>query len=115
MAQLPSESYCELRVGMVAAEVALPLRAYPRALWGTLALTTALYVLPLGACVATVGGWEEWDAGQFTILGRQLGGPLLASALTASSIVSMMGVLCTLMCPLSPSRPSSYRPTYTYI
>ena len=48
--------------GMVAAEVRSPRSAYPRALWGTLILTTLLYVLPLAAALATAGHWETWYA-----------------------------------------------------
>ena len=52
---------------MLAAEVVDPHVAYPRALYGTLALTTALYVAPLAACVAAVGGWHDWREGQFAL------------------------------------------------
>ena len=87
--------------GMVAAEVADAPRTYPRALWGSLGLTTALYVLPLGACAAASTDWDEWREGQWTKLARRFGGDGLATAVTLSSVVSMVGVLCTLMCTTS--------------
>ena len=66
--------------GMLAAEVAAPRATYPRALWGALALTTCLYVVPLGACAAASpnGGWHEWREGQFARLAAELGGGGLA-------------------------------------
>jgi len=87
--------------GMVAAEVRSPRSAYPRALWGTLILTTLLYVLPLAAALATATHWETWEPGQYAALGAELGGPWLEFALAAASVVSMVGVLCTLLCTSS--------------
>jgi hypothetical protein len=87
--------------GMMAAEVQAPRSAYNRALWGTLGLTTALYLLPLAAVLAVAGPWEGWVGGQYAPLAAQLGGPALEMALTAASVVSMVGVLCTILCTSS--------------
>ena len=87
--------------GMMAAEVSDGKRTFPKALSGALLLTTAMYVLPLAFCAAAVGNWDEWREGQFPKLALQLSGPFLSSTLTATSIVSMVGVLCTLMCTTS--------------
>eukprot|EP00908_Phaeocystis_cordata_P006403 Transcript_17015.p1 GENE.Transcript_17015~~Transcript_17015.p1 ORF type:complete len:668 (-),score=283.06 Transcript_17015:649-2652(-) len=83
--------------GMVAAEVGEPRATFPRALWGALGLTTALYVVPLAACAAASSDWREWDEGQFARLAYQFGGGGLAAALEAGAVVSMVAVLCTLM------------------
>lgn len=87
--------------GMVAAEVKAPRSTYPHALWGALCLTTGLYVLPLAAVLAVAGPWEGWVGGQYAQLAAQLGGPALEIALTAGSAVSMVGVMCTLLCTSS--------------
>lgn len=87
--------------GMVAAEVPEGQRTYPRALWGALALTTAMYVLPIAACASSVHNWPAWRDGQFPRLAEELSGPGLAAAVTAASAVSMGAVLCTLLCTTS--------------
>jgi len=87
--------------GMMAAEVSHGKLTYPRALSGTVCLTTTMYILPLAFCAAAVGNWGEWREGQFPKLAYELSGPLLSSILTAASIVAMVGVLCTLMCTTS--------------
>uniref|UniRef100_A0A7S4F166 Cationic amino acid transporter C-terminal domain-containing protein n=3 Tax=Chrysotila carterae TaxID=13221 RepID=A0A7S4F166_CHRCT len=86
---------------MVAAEVVSPARAFPLSLCGALLLSTLLYVAPLAAAVATVGGWEDWKAGQFVDISAQIGGPYLSAALAAAGVVSMCGVMCTLLCTTS--------------
>lgn len=87
--------------GMLAAEVAAPRATYPRALWGALALTTCLYVVPLGACAAASSTWHEWREGQFARLAAELGGGGLALLVEAGAVLSLVAVLCTLMCTTS--------------
>jgi len=90
--------------GMVAAEVRSPRSSFPRALWGAFALSTALYVLPLAAALATLDHWELWAPGTYPLLGASLGGGGLEAALTAASAVSMAGVLFTILCTSSCAR-----------
>ena len=83
--------------GMVAAEVVDGRKTFPRALAAALGLTTLLYLLPLAACTAADRRWAMWGEGQFEMLGIEFGGPVLGGALLCASIVSMVGVMCTLM------------------
>ena len=83
--------------GMVAAEVVDARRTYPRAMTLALGLTTALYILPLAACASADRNWRSWGEGQFESLGLEFGGYALGAALLFSSIVSMVGVMCTLL------------------
>ena len=70
--------------GMVAGEVAAPRSSYPRALWGALAATVPLYVLPLAACAAADHDWRKWREGQFLALAQEFGGSWLLSAMTVA-------------------------------
>ena len=83
--------------GMVAAEVVDGRRTYPRALACALGLTTVIYLLPLAACAASDHDWPTWGEGQFELLGLEFGGTALGGALLCASIVSMVGVMCTLL------------------
>ena len=83
--------------GMVAAEVVDGRKTFPRALAAALGLTTLLYLLPLAACTAADRRWAMWGEGQFEMLGIEFEGPVLGGALLCASIVSMVGVMCTLM------------------
>ena len=76
----------------LAAEVADAPRTFPRALWGALGLTTALYVLPLAACAAASPDTREWREGQFALLGERFGGGALEGAITAAVVVSMPSI-----------------------
>ena len=87
--------------GMLAAEVTAPRATFPRALWGALALTTALYVVPLAACAAASSDWHEWREVQFARLAADFGGGGLAVLVEAGAVVSLVAVLCTLMCTTS--------------
>ena len=88
---------------MVASEVSDAPRTFPRALTAALVLTTVTYALPLAACTAAVppSSWPEWGEGQFEIVAKQVGGPLLQYILLATSVTAEVGVLCTLMCTTS--------------
>jgi len=88
---------------MVASEVMDAPRTFPRALTAALVLTTVTYALPLAACTAAVppSSWPEWGEGQFEIVAKQVGGPLLQYILLATSVTAEVGVLCTLMCTTS--------------
>uniref|UniRef100_A0A7S4F1C8 Uncharacterized protein n=1 Tax=Chrysotila carterae TaxID=13221 RepID=A0A7S4F1C8_CHRCT len=76
---------------MVAAEVVSPARAFPLSLCGALLLSTLLYVAPLAAAVATVGGWEDWKAGQFVDISAQIKCIFIGAALTYSMSVQSWG------------------------
>ena len=83
--------------GMVAAEVVDGRRTFPRALTYAMLLTTLVYLLPLAACTSADRAWRLWGEGQFEILAQDFGGTALGGALLCSSIVSMVGVMCTLV------------------
>jgi len=97
--------------GMVAAEVVDARRTFPRALAGALALTTGLYLLPLAACASADSYWSLWGEGQFEMLGFEFGGYALGGALLCSSIISMVGVMCTHTAHTVPGRPRHPMPT----
>ncbi len=75
-------------VSAAAEEIENPARNIPLALLLLAPLVIASYALPTLAGLATVGGWESWTSGQFTTLGRALGGPALASWLFLGSVAS---------------------------
>ena len=70
----------------------LPARLNPR-----LGLNDRSLPIPLAACSSSDFNWRQWGEGQFENLGIEFGGSLLGGALLLSSIVSMVGVMCTLV------------------
>jgi amino acid transporter len=40
--------------------------------------------------LAAVGGWESWDSGQFAVVGRALGGPILGTWAFLGSVASFV-------------------------
>lgn len=97
--------------GMIAAEVVDGPRTIPRALTAALLLTTGCYLLPLAACASADPNWRSWREGQFELLGEAFGGRALGTTLLLSSIVSMVGVMCTP--PPSLERPPDLHPQST--
>ena len=69
-------------------EIKNPRRTIPLVLLIVTPLVILSYVLPTVAGLATVGGWEHWESGQFVEIGRALGGPLLGGWAFLASIAS---------------------------
>lgn len=85
--------------GASAAEVRAPAKIYPKALGISVALVTALYVLPLSVGVAVDSAPERWHDGFLATVGERLGGAPLGFALSlagfASSVAQLNALLCT--------------------
>eukprot|EP00439_Symbiodinium_sp_Y106_P083929 s211_g24.t1 len=85
--------------GASAAEVRAPAKIYPKALGISVALVTALYVLPLSVGVAVDSAPERWHDGFLATVGERLGGAPLGLALSlagfASSVAQLNALLCT--------------------
>jgi amino acid transporter len=62
-------------VSAAAEEIENPARNIPLALLILSPLVIASYALPTLAGLASVGGWQTWESGQFTTMGHELGGP----------------------------------------
>jgi amino acid transporter len=75
-------------VSTVAEEVEDPSRVIPRAIGLVTPLVVLSYSLPTLAALAVVGGWQTWESGQFTSVGRAAGGPLLGNWLFLGSVAS---------------------------
>ena len=52
-------------------------------------------------CAAASSDWREWREGQFARLAAEFGGGGLAVVVEAGAMVSLVAVLCTLMCTTS--------------
>lgn len=79
----------------MAGELAEPSRVIPRALLLSLPAVAAVYLLPTLGGLASVGRWEEWSPdGPVSLVevGRALGGPALALAVTAGALVSNLAL-----------------------
>jgi amino acid transporter len=75
-------------VSTVCEEIRHPSRTIPLALGIVTPLVVLSYVLPTIAGLAASGGWQSWVAGQFAVIGRQLGGTLLGHWLFLASVAS---------------------------
>ena len=79
----------------MAGEVAEPRRVIPRALLLSIPFVIAVYLLPTLAGLASVGRWQEWGSESGVTLvdvGRELGGPMLASAVLVAALVSNLAL-----------------------
>jgi amino acid transporter len=79
----------------MAGEVAEPRRVIPKALLLAIPVVSAIYLLPTAAALASVGRWSEWSSdGAFTLVdvARELGGPVLASAMLVGALVSNLAL-----------------------
>ncbi len=79
----------------MAGEVAEPQRVIPRALFLSIPIVIAVYLLPTLAGLASVGRWEEWRSeGGLTLvqIGSELGGPALGVAMMVAALVSSLAL-----------------------
>lgn len=86
----------------VAAEVDRPQRTYPKAMALTVLLVAGCYVLPVLFAAASGMPASAWTAGAWVEVGRQLGGPLLATAIAVGGALCGLGMFNVLI--LSYSR-----------
>jgi len=69
-------------------EIENPRRNIPRALLIVTPLVVLSYAAPTIAGLASVGGWQTWESGQFALIGAALGGPLLGGWAFLGSVCS---------------------------
>lgn len=81
----------------VAQEVEDPRRNYPRAMFGSAALVTLAYVLPLCAIAAAGISVNQFTTGSWTDAARLLGGPILADLVVAGGMISGFSMFNALM------------------
>jgi amino acid transporter len=75
-------------VSAAAEEIDNPARNIPLGLLLLTPLVIASYALPTLAGLVAVGGWQDWESGQFTSMGVQLGGPALGTWLFLGGVAS---------------------------
>ena len=85
----------------VAGEIENPKRNFPLALFISIPLITACYVLPVIAGLASNQSWDTWTAGTFTLIGYDFGGEWLKVLITIGSFVSMAGLFSGLLLSVS--------------
>jgi amino acid transporter len=79
-------------------EAKAPEHAFRRALFLTLPVIAAAYVLPVGALLATgATDWSTWRTGALPSLARAVGGDWLGHAVAAGAVVSAAGLFLTLL------------------
>jgi amino acid transporter len=81
----------------VAQEVENPRRNYPRAMFGSVALVTASYVLPLAAVAIAGISISQFTTGSWTDAARLLGGPVLALAVVTGGMINGFAMFNALM------------------
>ncbi len=77
-------------VSTAAEEIDNPRRTIPLVLLIVTPLVIVSYVVPTLAGLATIGGWEHWESGQFVEIGTALGGPLLGGWAFLASVASFV-------------------------
>ena len=85
----------------VAGEMERPRRNFPLALFISIPLITACYVLPVVAGLASGVPWDQWTAGSFSLVGLNLGGEWLKALITFGGFVSMIGLFSGLLLSVS--------------
>jgi amino acid transporter len=73
-------------------ETRSPERAFRHALFATLPLVTAAYVLPIAVILASgTSEWSAWSTGSFPALAQALGGAWLGHLVAAGAVVALTG------------------------
>ncbi len=88
-------------VTTVAGEVDRPQRTYPRAMFGAVLLVMVSYLLPVGAAAWAGISADGWTTGGWVRIGGEIGGPLLAGAITLAGMVGAVGTFNALTMSLS--------------
>ncbi|HEV3218668.1 MAG TPA: APC family permease [Candidatus Acidoferrales bacterium] len=81
----------------IAGEVDRPQRTYPRAMWISVTLIAAGYLIPVAAIARSHMDLASWSTGGWVDAGRLVGGPLLAAAITIAGIIGAIGCFNALM------------------
>eukprot|EP00434_Breviolum_minutum_P011147 symbB.v1.2.009835.t1/scaffold635.1/size178188/6 len=84
--------------GASAAEIQAPSEIYPKALGISVALITALYVLPIAVGVAIEPETQLWHDGFLATIGTRVGGQALGSLLSCAGFISSVAQLNALLC-----------------
>jgi amino acid transporter len=80
-----------------AAEVRVPEKSYPRAMLVSVMVIAALYVAAVMAASVTGMPAAAWSTGSWVEVGRRLGGPGLALAVTTGGAISAVGMYNALL------------------
>lgn len=82
----------------VLGETRAPEHAFRRALFLSLPLITAAYVLPVGAALgAGAVPWSEWTTGTLPVIAHAIGGAPLGHAIAAGAVISTAGLFLALL------------------
>jgi amino acid transporter len=82
----------------VLGETRAPEHAFRRALFFSLPLITAAYVLPVGAALGTAAvPWASWTTGTLPVVAQAIGGAPLGHAIAAGAVVSTAGLFLALL------------------
>ncbi|KAJ0394122.1 hypothetical protein ATCC90586_001008 [Pythium insidiosum] len=81
-------------------QVANPARVYSRAIWITVALTVAVYTLPIPATLVSKGAhWTEFTRGAYVHAAATVGGSFLRGVMILSTVCSNVGLfMSSLFC-----------------
>jgi amino acid transporter len=79
-------------------ETRAPEQAFRKALFLTLPVITAAYLLPMAVALASGGlAWSEWTTGALPRIAEAMGGPWLGHAMAAGAVVSTAGLFLSLL------------------
>jgi amino acid transporter len=87
--------------GCCAGEVIRPNRTYPRAMALTVALVTAVYLLPVAVAVSADTQWANWQEGHLPEIAAAIGGGWLGTWLAVAALISAVGLFNALLCTSS--------------
>jgi amino acid transporter len=90
------------QLSTVAGDVENPQRSYPRALALVIPISIATYFLPLFACMAALGNWQQWKDGYFSTAALLIGGPWLGNLMTIAAMVANVALLNSTVLTASP-------------
>lgn len=79
-------------LSVIAAEIDQPKRNYLRAIAVALPLVALGYLLPLAVSVSGASDSAQWRTGWFAEVGRQLGGPIMETAIAVGGAVSAFAI-----------------------
>ncbi len=81
----------------IAGEVEMPQRTYSRAMFGSVLLVVASYLIPVGAIARTGIDPNRWTTGGWVDIGQIVGGETLAIAIALAGVIGAIGSFGALM------------------
>jgi amino acid transporter len=81
------------QLSTVAEEVENPQRTYPLALALVVPLSVATYFLPTFASLASLGNWQSWRNGYFSVAAELIGGHWLGNWMTLAAMITNVALL----------------------